>query len=105
MHDHVRARGVADLVFFSLEYPALYCDPASQVFADGLRFARKRFATHMLMHECLYATEKRSYRASSSVSVTQSPTQSLLKKTQGPRLMTYAALNCFIMTFYDVEHP
>ena len=105
MYDHVRARGVADLVFFSLEYPALYCDPASQVFADGLLFTRKRFAAHMLMHKCLTATEKRSYRASSSVSVTHSPTQSLFMKTQSPRLMMYAALNRFIITCYDVEHP
>ena len=45
--DNVRVRGAADLVFFSLEYPTLYCDPPSRIFADGLRFARKRFPTHM----------------------------------------------------------
>ena len=72
LHDHVRAHGVADLVFFSLEYPALRCDPASRVFADGLRFARIRFATRTLMFACLCITETRSYRAFSGVLLTES---------------------------------
>ena len=46
MLDHMRAHGVTDLVFFSFENLALRCDLASRVFADGLRFARIRLATH-----------------------------------------------------------
>ena len=49
-HDRVRARGVADLVFFSVEDPALHRVHASRVFTNGLRDARIRFATHSLMH-------------------------------------------------------
>ena len=33
------------------------------------------------------------------------PAQSLLKKTQQPRLVTYTALNCFTVKYYDVKHP
>ena len=98
IYDYVRVRGADDLVFFSLEYPMLYCDPPSRIFAGGLRFARKRFPTHMCMRQCLDVTEIRSNRASSSVSLTKS----LLKKTQGPRLATCTALNLFIMSFHDV---
>ena len=53
----MRTRGVADLVFSRLEYPALRCDLASHIFADGLRFARIPFVTDISMHEFLDATE------------------------------------------------
>ena len=53
-HDRVRARGVADLVFLSVEDPARDRVHASRVFAqylqNGLHFTRIRFVTHMLMH-------------------------------------------------------
>ena len=71
--DRVRACGVADLVFFSVKDPALHRVHASWAFANGLRFARIRVITHMLMHECLDGNKTRSYRASSSVSLTESP--------------------------------
>ena len=95
----MRACGVADLVFFSVEDPALYRVHASRLFADGLYFARIRFVTHMLINKCLDANETRSHRASSSVSLTES----LLKKIQEPRLVTYAALNHFGPNLHDVK--
>ena len=55
----ITSKSVA-LVFFSLEYPALYCNPPSRIFADGLRFARKHFPTHIYMRSSLDVTEIRS---------------------------------------------
>ena len=62
----MRVCGAADPVVFSLTYPALHCVPASWVFANCLRFARKLFVAYILMHLCLEVTEIRSYRAYSS---------------------------------------
>ena len=105
-HDRVRARGVADLVFFPLEDHALHSDPASRVLANGLHFSRIPYVTDMLMHNRVDATETSSYRTFSSVSLTPSPHNPYWKKKkQEPRLSTYAALKCFIMNWYDVYNP
>ena len=91
-------RGVANLVFFPFEYPALNCDPASRLLADSLRFTRTAFVTDIAMHYYLDATETPLYRASGSVSMTQSP-HILMGKPEEFRLDD--ALNCLIMNFYD----
>ena len=71
-HDHVRARGVATLVFFSLEDPALFLASASRVIANGLFSASIPLVSELSMHTYLNVTDRRSHRACSSVSLTES---------------------------------
>ena len=88
----------------SLEYPALRCDLASRVFGDGLRFARIRLATHMVMFTSLDVTEARSYWASSGVLLTESLQYPCWRKLDSLKV-THTALNWFIMNCDYVESP
>ena len=110
-HGRVRARDVADLVFFSVEDPALHRVHASWLFADGLRFATIRFVTHILMYSWFDVNETRSYRASSSVSPTESPQNPYWRKHKSLKLWrkqpwfallrTFTYLDSFSMCWWD----
>ena len=103
-HDHVRARGVANLMSFPLEDPMLHCAQASPVIANGLRICQYLF--HM---QCFYVWILQWHRQTFVPSLQQRVadriyTKSIHKKTQEPRFVTNAALQHRGITFCDVMY-
>ena len=67
-HDRVRARGVAGIVFFSLDDPALQRDQASRVVDNGFRFAFPPLAIWQCMNTLIPPKEVCTERATASAS-------------------------------------